>query len=1069
MNLLHDFVEVERRFLRSTNVSRDLAQHKGLDGYVLTPLVQGTLIQILEGLGGSVGDRAFTLTGTYGTGKSSFALYLYHLLSNSKGPAWEKLQQDNPTMVKEFYQKIFGSNKKGFIVLPVTSHRCSIIQLLAEALEHCPSELRIKCGKELDGLKPGVDTQTAVRLVERVAQQAIKSGYRGLFFIFDEFGKVFEKAYSDRTNTDIFLLQELAEVASRSGDVPIFLLGMLHQSFDSYVEDIQDTKTRNEFDKIAGRFRDLVFLEPIKDQLLLISRAIKYKKPLPCPIAECIDKMADDAIKYQLHLHAGLPEKDFRECVKKSWPIHPVALIALPMIAQSFGQNERSIFTFLSGSMPVGFREFIESQSVDKWLEVDYFFDYLMTNMETQLSRSNLGKTYLEANDVLHSKSLPLGKERLVKAVTVLSSMGKKCHLKASKDILGFALSQKSISDEIHSLVTQSILIYRRFQDSYAIWEGSDVDLSEREQQASLALSRGGFSLSQTLMESLPPRPFIAKRHSFKTGALRYFQVSYVDSPDELDRVLDAKKVQGTISGRILLCLAQSDAVSDTYKQKALEYSREKENILFAIPGSMGQLRDALYEVERLRWIVNNTEELRDDRIALREIGLRQAEALQRVSQLQQSLFDPRPAPKGAACCWIWKGQEQDIFAPRDVSILLSKACDYIYYQTPHILNEMINKNIISAQAAGARNNIIKALINPACVAQANLGIEGFPPDRSIYECLLLNSKLHTQVNGQWQLVAPVQNQQVNLYPAWQLMEQLVFAATEQPITLKELYEKLSCSPYGVTEGVLPILLTAFFVINRREVTLYQEGTFLPEPQEAHFELMVRRPDLFAIAGARITGLRKRIVDRLANSLKIDGSVSGIVRYLYRMFNSLPKYAKTTNQVDMRVAAFRKAFEEAKSPERLLFIDIPKALGLPKVSEEDSDDYNFEKYFELLNRALGVLASLLPNLIREQRSILLKVCQLPPTPEGWTELYDRAVFLAPKTNNTELLPFLQNVINTMGDWSKADVVMAYMVSVPMSNWSPLDIKNFPGIAQGKAFLLQKAWAPYCDENCNGAR
>lgn len=77
-------------------------------------------------------------------------------------------------MVKEFYQKIFGSNKKGFIVLPVTSHRCSIIQLLAEALEHCPSELRIKCGKELDGLKPGVDTQTAVRLVERVAQQAHK-------------------------------------------------------------------------------------------------------------------------------------------------------------------------------------------------------------------------------------------------------------------------------------------------------------------------------------------------------------------------------------------------------------------------------------------------------------------------------------------------------------------------------------------------------------------------------------------------------------------------------------------------------------------------------------------------------------------------------------------------------------------------------------------------------------------------------------------------------------------------------------------------------------------------------
>ena len=36
MNLLHDFVEVERRFLRSTNVSRDLAQHKGwMDMFLL--------------------------------------------------------------------------------------------------------------------------------------------------------------------------------------------------------------------------------------------------------------------------------------------------------------------------------------------------------------------------------------------------------------------------------------------------------------------------------------------------------------------------------------------------------------------------------------------------------------------------------------------------------------------------------------------------------------------------------------------------------------------------------------------------------------------------------------------------------------------------------------------------------------------------------------------------------------------------------------------------------------------------------------------------------------------------
>ena len=50
-----------------------------------------------------------------------------------------------------------------------------------------------------------------------------------IFLVIDELGKYLEDAA--RNNNDIFILQELAELASRSGN--FILLGILHQSFSN--------------------------------------------------------------------------------------------------------------------------------------------------------------------------------------------------------------------------------------------------------------------------------------------------------------------------------------------------------------------------------------------------------------------------------------------------------------------------------------------------------------------------------------------------------------------------------------------------------------------------------------------------------------------------------------------------------------------------------------------------------------------------------------------------------------------------------------------------------------------
>ena len=1057
MTLLNKMVHIRRRFLRSVNIVRDQKCNQGLEGYIITPLVLQTLSQIADSFTQNVTDRAFTITGPYGTGKSSFGLLLYHLLQFPEGCAWDQLRVADRKFADSLHQILFGRKKSGYLVLPVTSRRASVATLLAEAFDALDIPLRDKISSSVEELKSCRDSKTAIRLVEKIAAYIVKEGYKGLFFIFDEFGKVFEEAYFNKKDTDINLLQDLAEAASRSADTPILFLGMLHQSFGNYVDDIHDVKTKNEFNKIQGRFTPMSFIETPAAQLQLLSGAILHDEKLPESCKKEFEKFIAKGIGIALHNISGLSMEDFRKFSYSAWPFHPLAFLALPLLFRRFGQNERSIFTFLSSNEPKSFQAFINASEPGTLLGLDWLFDYLITNYETQLSHHPQGKIFLEANDILNSKNLSDSEEAVIKVVAILSSLGKQSGLKASSTLIRYAMNNVGV--DLQKLQTQSILVYRKFSDSYCVWEGSDVDLLECVEKADKALGQSGFTLAIPLQIALPPRPIIAKRHSFHTGSLRYFAVDYIDSPDEIERTLANKKNVGNASGRVLICFAGSDATMDTFIEEGQKFSKADQSLLFAVPKNIDELRAALYEVQRLKWIVDNTEELRDDRIAQREIDLRQAEAKQKVAQLRISLIDPRPAPLGTSCEWVWDGAVQQLNSGKGVSILLSRVCDTLYPRSPCVLNEMINKRNISGQAAAARNNLIKYLNRPESVAQEFLGITGFPPERSIYEGLLLKSGIHRQSMGQWLLAAPIEDNDVKLFGCWKKIEEIIFSS-EEPVQIKDLYAELSAPPYGVLDGIMPILLVAFYVLNRKEVTLYQEGSFLPDPQDAHFELLVRRPDLFAIAGAKIVGMRKKIVERLAKGLQTDLAVSDIVRYLYKMLGTLSKYAKTTNNVSEETGNFRQVFDDAKSPEKLLFVDLPAVFGLSPITEFEGNEKDFDVYFEKLNHCIGELAALLPNLLKSQRGILLQACKLPDSQDGWNTLYERACFLAPKITNTELIPFLQNVANTMGDWSKADAVMGYMVSVPLGNWTSLDVKNFPGIANGKAQLFMDAYRPY---------
>src|SRR5438045_5924149 len=68
----------ERRFLRSIQLERDYKDPTSLAGYVVTSQIRSYVERLAAGLHQNSGQRAWRITGGYGSGKSSFALLLAH-------------------------------------------------------------------------------------------------------------------------------------------------------------------------------------------------------------------------------------------------------------------------------------------------------------------------------------------------------------------------------------------------------------------------------------------------------------------------------------------------------------------------------------------------------------------------------------------------------------------------------------------------------------------------------------------------------------------------------------------------------------------------------------------------------------------------------------------------------------------------------------------------------------------------------------------------------------------------------------------------------------------------------
>jgi len=511
-------------------------------------------------------------------------------------------------------------------------------------------------------------------------------------------------------------------------------------------------------------------------------------------------------------------------------------------------------------------------------------------------------------------------------------------------------------------------------------------------------------------------------------------------------------KLRGT--GKIVVCVSGSAPLAEKFVETAKDL-KDRSNLLLAIPQDLGELRAVTSELAALRWVWENTAELRDDRAARRELALRIADAERLLRSTLHRLLDPRPDPLGSRCVWYYCGRLESVETPADVSRLLSKVCDRLFSASPLIRNELIVRTTLSSAAAAARRNLVEAMLTRA--GEPALGIQGFPPERSMYESALRATGIHVrEAAGGWTFVPPPKNHETRLWPAWEHLNDQIFQPHPGPQPLDVVFRSMAAPPLGVMDGLQPVILCAFMQIHTDEVTLYREGTFLPDPSVADFELLMRRPELFAIAGSRVQGPRADVVTRLAKRLGVRPATVPVVRALFKMVRSLPEFAWRTNRLPETVRALRLVFDNAKSPERFLFIELPQALHQPAFEERRTDPQQVETFFASLNQNLQALNNASPGSIAAARDQLLRACGFAAGAEHWQELREAALRLEPLTTHTNLLAFLRRLTQSQNDPAGIASVLALVANCPPASWSDHDAERFPELAQAMGTMFLEA-------------
>jgi len=889
----------------SVNIIRDTERNLN---YHPTPNAQRVAYKLTSDF--SLGKRSFNIIGSYGTGKSAF---LWALQQSILGK-------------KHYLTANFLPDPKVEIINLIGEFK-SFEKYLAEYFDVENTDKSYK--------------QIFAAIFQRYHNLGKSNPL--LIIIVDEFGKFLEYAAKNSPEKELYFMQLLAEFVNNSEN-NIILLTTVHQNIDAYAFSLSGTQ-RQEWTKIKGRFEEITFNEPVEQLIYLASETISQSVDVALDSAE-IQKVNEificsRAFKINLDFMAKISHKIF--------PMELLSAYVLTLALQKYGQNERSLFSFLTNMDRTGLYGF--DRRTNPFYNLANVYDYLIFNFYAYLnSPSNPDFTeWSKIKDALerveHDNQIEVeNQQKIIKSIGLLSIFASKGAIFEDDFIENYAITALGFNPTVslNKLEQTKIIIYRKYINRFVLFQGTDIDLQSALAEA--AINVGDIKDVSGLLNGYFQLPSIfAKRHYYQTGTPRIFEFKISHNPKY------NLALHGEIDGFINLVFNETFNID---RLKELSAGQE-EAILYGCYKNLHRIKDLIFEIEKTKKAIENIPT--DDKIAHRELNDIKSHQERLLSHyIVDNLYTTDVQ-------WVFQGEVFVFKNKREFNIKLSEICDRAYPYAPIYKNELVNRNRLSSSIFTAKRQFILNLVQHWNSFDMGYQADRFPPEKTIYITLLKQNGLVPNIYDTTQSITL--NKDSAFKKLWDCCELFLQKSKKDKLKISELITELQKPPFKLKQGLIDFWIPSFLYIKRNDYALFNEGVFLPFINEGTLELINKNPDEYEIKCFDVEGVRLDIFNSyrsLLNQSEIEsaGNITFIetLRPFFKFYRDLPDYSKHTKRLANETIAVRSAIVNSKDPEKTFFEDFPQSLGYSLVQLQEN------------KQALESYVSSLQSAIRELRS-----------------------------------------------------------------------------------------------------
>jgi hypothetical protein len=895
-------------FLRSINVSADLANPERFAHYRPTRKSLSVVRAVLEG----DPSRATMVIATYGSGKS-LAAGVAALIASNQNAGRETVGQIAP--------RIAGVDPRlgALVAERAASGASGLVIVLHGYVEDLAHEVAAAAGLKTE--------RTLVETLNAVTKAARTQKCDRISVVWDEFGRHLDGLVAGGRAADLLDVQVLAEWGVRQADPTATITLLLHQSLLAYGGRINQT-ARSAWRKIEGRFEITRFTEDSVELYELLGEIIQTSTKLRREPAEARETAR--LAKANGYFDGFDDEDRLAVLLEGTGAFEPAALDMLPRVAARVAQNERTIFDFLARLAP------------DACVDVEALYVFFSEAMRSDAGMGGTHRRWVETESARSKAGSDLERSILAAACLLqLGVAGERQRLPEAR--LQFALSggcekkRRSAMRGIRHLLERNLLLHRKRNDDISVWHGADIDIHRliEERSGSLAAE---FSLIDALDQDCPAPHGFPLRHNAIHGITRFFRGHYVRASALLqeggEHPLLAPCTERDGDGRLIHVIAESAEQRIAALDLARQVTRGRLDLVVAVPKRALEIGDAALELYTLREIAKDKSITEQDPLAEKEIAELAATSREGLSRLVDELTQP---DRGLVH-WVAEGKDLEIGAVLAPAEVLSRLADARFPKTPIIRNDQIVRRNVTRQMVNARKKCIGKIIE--ATGEPDLGMRGWTtPDASIARTVFIETGLYGGYGSSFDWADPADGKAITddaLWSIWCELKRFYQEPADEPKSFAVLVSNLQRPPFGLRQGLIPLLLAAGLRAFARCVAIRSisgTATYLDDIKPSVIEAIAADPNGFEIEVLEATKVVQDYLVSILDEFSVlrDHAESDLIRACYdamtRWKAQLPSAALTTSRLGEDIREFQRVLRTYSDPVDLLFRAFPAISG----------------------------------------------------------------------------------------------------------------------------------------------